>query len=158
VSQTIISYRSRADFDAGDLRLILPRRSEEIFLKNLKIVDRLHQIAAKNNATPSQVTLAWILAEHPTTWISIPGCRTTERIEENAHGGEVELSDEAIREIRQLVDKAVVVGTRNRTVLDRDRSGGQLSPARPVEGRELCMTHDYIVLAIYSTSIEQGPE
>jgi hypothetical protein len=90
--------------------------------------------------------------------ISIPGCRTTERIEENAHGGEVELSDEAIREIRQLVDKAVVVGTRNRTVLDRDRSGGQLSPARPVEGRELCMTHDYIVLAIYSTSIEQGPE
>ena len=65
-SQTIISYRSRADFDAGDLRLILPRWSEENFPKNLEIVDKLHQIAVKYNATASQVTLAWILAEHPT--------------------------------------------------------------------------------------------
>ena len=48
--------------------------------------------------------------------IPIPGCRTTERIEENAHGAELELSAEAIREIRELVDKAEVAGTRNRTL------------------------------------------
>ncbi|KIJ97246.1 hypothetical protein K443DRAFT_632374 [Laccaria amethystina LaAM-08-1] len=40
----------------------------------------------------------------------------TERIEENTHGGEVELSAEAIREIRKLVDKAEVAGTQNRTL------------------------------------------
>ena len=44
--------------------------------------------------------------------IPIPGCRTIERIEENAHGAEVELSAEAIKEIRELVDKAEVVGSR----------------------------------------------
>ena len=44
--------------------------------------------------------------------IPIPGCRTIERIEENAHGAEVELSADAIKEIRELVDKAEVVGSR----------------------------------------------
>lgn len=105
-------YRSRADFDQDDFRLILPRWSEENFPKNLEVVDKLKQIAQKYSATPSQVTLAWILAEHP-TWIPIPGSRTIERIEENARGAEIELSVEAIKEIRELVDKAEVAGSRN---------------------------------------------
>ncbi|KIJ97249.1 hypothetical protein K443DRAFT_133887 [Laccaria amethystina LaAM-08-1] len=105
-------YRSRADFDQDDFRLILPRWSEENFPKNLEVVDKLKQIAQKYSATPSQVTLAWILVEHP-TWIPIPGSRTIERIEENARGAELELSVEAIKEIRELVDKAEVAGSRN---------------------------------------------
>jgi len=108
-------YRSRADFDQDDYRLILPRWSEENFPKNLEVVDKLKQIAQKYNATPSQVTLAWILAEHP-TWIPIPGSRTIERIEENARGAELKLSAEAIKEIRELVDKAEVAGGRNPSI------------------------------------------
>jgi hypothetical protein len=45
--------------------------------------------------------------------IPIPGSRTIERIEENARGAELELSVEAIKEIRELVDKAEVAGSRN---------------------------------------------
>lgn len=45
--------------------------------------------------------------------IPIPGSRTIERIEENARGAEIELSVEAIKEIRELVDKADVAGSRN---------------------------------------------
>ena len=66
ISEIINRYRSRADFDQDDYRLILPRWSEENFPKNLEVVDKLKQIAEKYSATPSQVTLAWILAEHPT--------------------------------------------------------------------------------------------
>ena len=57
-------YRSRADFDEGDIRLRLPRFSEENFPKNLVVTDAIKAIADKNSATSSQVTLAWILAEH----------------------------------------------------------------------------------------------
>lgn len=57
-------FRSRADFPAGDMRLRLPRWSEENFPKNLLLVDRIKDIADKLGRTPSQVTLAWILAEH----------------------------------------------------------------------------------------------
>jgi hypothetical protein len=48
-----------------------------------------------------------------TVGIPIPGSRTIERIEENARGAELELSVEAIKEIRELVDKAEVAGSRN---------------------------------------------
>ncbi|EIN12485.1 Aldo/keto reductase [Punctularia strigosozonata HHB-11173 SS5] len=104
-------YRSRADFDETDLRLWLPRFSEENFPKNLLVVDKLQEIANKYGATPSQVTLAWILAEHP-TWVAIPGSRTAERIEENARGAELVLPPEAIKEIRDLTENAEVVGAR----------------------------------------------
>ena len=58
-------YRSRADFDKTDFRLLLPRFSEENFAKNVALVDKFEAIAKKLNATASQVALAWILAEHP---------------------------------------------------------------------------------------------
>lgn len=59
----ILRYRSRADFDKDDFRLTMPRFSEENFHKNVELADKLKVIADKYNATPSQITLAWILAE-----------------------------------------------------------------------------------------------
>lgn len=59
-------YRSRADFAPDDFRLHLPRFSEENFSKNLVLADKIKVIAEKYNATPSQVTLAWILASYST--------------------------------------------------------------------------------------------
>lgn len=66
-----IRFRSRAEFAPGDLRLLLPRYSEENFSKNVELADKFKVVAAKyNGVTPSQVILAWILAENPTcTWL-----------------------------------------------------------------------------------------
>jgi aryl-alcohol dehydrogenase-like predicted oxidoreductase len=55
--------RSPKDFPEGDFRTYAPRFSEENFPKNLKLVDRITEIASKKNATPSQLTLAWLLAQ-----------------------------------------------------------------------------------------------
>ncbi|KLO07878.1 Aldo/keto reductase [Schizopora paradoxa] len=104
-------YRSRADFDADDSRLIMPRFSEENFPKNLALVDGLKVIAEKYGATTSQVTLAWILAEHP-TFIPIPGSRSKERVEENAKGALLELKPEDVKEIRKLCEEAEIHGER----------------------------------------------
>ncbi|KAH8111790.1 Aldo/keto reductase [Phellopilus nigrolimitatus] len=104
-------YRSRADFDAGDFRLKLPRFSEENFPKNLVLSDKLKAIADKYNATPSQVTLAWILAEHD-SFVPIPGCRSVERVEENAGGAELKLAPEDVKAIRMLSEAADVQGAR----------------------------------------------
>ena len=113
---------------------MLPRFSEENFPKNLVVTDKIKAIADKYGATPSQVTLAWILAEHDTsklsfctvyypgmpltllpsslTVIPIPGCRTVERIEENAKGAELTLSAEDVKAIRKLSEDADVQGLR----------------------------------------------
>jgi aryl-alcohol dehydrogenase-like predicted oxidoreductase len=53
--------RSPADFEEGDFRKRAPRFSEENFPKNLELVDRITEIASKKGATPSQLTLAWLL-------------------------------------------------------------------------------------------------
>ena len=58
-------YRSREDFEEDDYRRTLPRFSEENFPKNLAVVDHMQKIADKHHATSGQVTLAWMLAEHP---------------------------------------------------------------------------------------------
>ncbi len=68
---SIVRYRSRADFGKDDFRLTLPRFSEENFAKNLTLVDGINAIAEKYKASNSQVTLAWILASHPSCTFSL---------------------------------------------------------------------------------------
>ena len=55
--------RSPKDFEEGDFRTYAPRFSEENFPKNLELVDKITAIANKKKVTPSQLTLAWILAQ-----------------------------------------------------------------------------------------------
>ncbi|GLB44192.1 putative aldo keto reductase [Lyophyllum shimeji] len=84
-------FRSPKDFGSYDYRSMLPRFSAKNFPKNLKIVDELQKIGEKYNASTSQITLAWILAEHP-NFIPIPDIRKTERLEGNARATELNLS------------------------------------------------------------------
>ncbi|PAV19769.1 Aldo keto reductase [Pyrrhoderma noxium] len=102
-------YRSRDAFGEGDFRLSLPRFSEENFPKNVLLADKLKTIADKHNATPSQITLAWILAEGE-YYVPIPGCRSSERVEENAKGAEIKLSTEDVKTIRELSEAADIQG------------------------------------------------
>ncbi|EJD08581.1 Aldo/keto reductase [Fomitiporia mediterranea MF3/22] len=104
-------FRSRADFDANDVRLLFPRFSEENFPKNVELVDKIKTIADKYNATPSQVTLAWILATSQ-NYIPIPACRSVERVEENAHSAELRLAPEDVHAIRTLTEAADIRGER----------------------------------------------
>ncbi|KAJ7619322.1 Aldo/keto reductase [Roridomyces roridus] len=107
-------YRSREDFDEGDYRRTLPRFSEENFAKNLALVDHLQKIAeAHDGATSAQVTLAWILAEHPDMF-PIPGTRSVARLEENARGAEIALSPEDVKNIRAWAGAADIKGARKR--------------------------------------------
>jgi aryl-alcohol dehydrogenase-like predicted oxidoreductase len=98
-------FRSRADFEEGDHRLTMPRFSEENFPKNLELVDKFKEIADRKGASSSQIALAWILAEHP-DFFPIPGCKNAERLEENAKGAEIKLTEEEIKEIRNFAEEA----------------------------------------------------
>jgi aryl-alcohol dehydrogenase-like predicted oxidoreductase len=55
--------KSRDDLGEEDFRKISPRFSEENFNKNLELVDKLKEIAKKKGCTPSQLSLAWLLAQ-----------------------------------------------------------------------------------------------
>ncbi|KAJ7153538.1 Aldo/keto reductase [Mycena crocata] len=106
-------YRSRDDFDKDDYRRTLPRFSEDNFPKNLALVDHLQSIANKHGATSGQITLAWMLAEHP-DFFPIPGTRSVARLEENARGAQIALSTEDVRAIRAWAAAADIGGARKR--------------------------------------------
>ena len=56
-------YQSVDDFEDGDFRKTVPRFSKENFPKNLAILHKFEEIAAKKGASSGQVCLAWLLAQ-----------------------------------------------------------------------------------------------
>ena len=104
-------YKSRADFEEGDFRLLAPRFSEENFPKNLQLVDQISDLAKKKGCTPGQLTLAWLLKQGDDI-IPIPGTKKIKYLEENWAALEVELSDQEAQEIRTAVENTEVHGGR----------------------------------------------
>jgi aryl-alcohol dehydrogenase-like predicted oxidoreductase len=102
---------STTTFDKSDFRASFPRFTTEDRDANLTVVDLLKTIAARKNATPAQIALAWLLAQKP--WIvPIPGTTKLHRLEENLGAVNVELTSDDLREIETAVAKISVLGAR----------------------------------------------
>ncbi|GLA18400.1 hypothetical protein AnigIFM62618_006043 [Aspergillus niger] len=108
-------FKSRRDLREQDFRCMIPRYSEGLD-RLLKIVERFRVIGEAHGSTPSQVALAWLLAQGLDI-IPIPGTRSIKYLEENAAAVNLRLSDEEVAEIRDLVQKANFVGDRYPTIM-----------------------------------------
>jgi aryl-alcohol dehydrogenase-like predicted oxidoreductase len=98
-------------FDSSDFRNIVPRFTPEARRANQALVDLLGEIAARRQATPAQIAIAWLLAQRP--WIvPIPGTTKLHRLEENIGAAAVELTPDNVREIESAVSKVAVQGDR----------------------------------------------
>lgn len=98
-------------FDSTDFRTTLPRFTPEARQANQALVDLIGQIAARKQATPAQIALAWLLAQKP--WIvPIPGTTKLERLEENIGAVKLELSSGDLAEIDSAASKIQVEGAR----------------------------------------------
>jgi aryl-alcohol dehydrogenase-like predicted oxidoreductase len=101
----------KTTFDPSDFRNISPRFTPEARQANQALVDLLGQIAARKQATPAQIALAWLLAQKP--WIvPIPGTTKLHRLEENIGAAAVELTPEDLREIESSASKITIQGAR----------------------------------------------
>jgi aryl-alcohol dehydrogenase-like predicted oxidoreductase len=99
------------EFTTGDIRTTIPRFEEENRTTNLALVEQVKRIAEGHGATPGQVALAWLLAQHP--WIvPIPGTRRLERLQENACATTVGLSSDHIADLDSLAARLGVHGNR----------------------------------------------
>ncbi len=107
-----------ATFASSDFRNILPRFSPEARKANQAVVDLLREVAARKNATPAQVALAWLLAQKP--WIvPIPGTTKLHRLEENIGAVSVELTADDLREIDDAASKIALQGARYPEEMER---------------------------------------
>lgn len=98
-------------FSQNDFRTTLPRFSKENIKRNIVLVDLIKQFAREKNCEPSQIALAWILAQKP--WIvPIPGTTKVNRLEENVGAASVSLSQEDLRKIDEAINKVKIAGER----------------------------------------------
>ena len=105
-------------FDSTDFRNTVPRFAPEARKVNKALVDLLASIAARKQATPAQLALAWLLAQRP--WIvPIPGTTKRQRLQENIGAVAVQLSPDDLREIDITASKIVVQGARYPEHLNR---------------------------------------
>jgi aryl-alcohol dehydrogenase-like predicted oxidoreductase len=94
-----------------DFRSSFPRFSPENLAANRPVVELLTRVAEKNNATPAQVALAWLLAQKP--WIvPIPGTRSIAHLNENTGAINVQLSTGDLREMEAEFARLTVHGER----------------------------------------------
>jgi aryl-alcohol dehydrogenase-like predicted oxidoreductase len=98
-------------FENRDLRNIVPRFTQQARAANQALVDLLARIAARKQATPAQIALAWLLAQKP--WIvPIPGTTKLHRLEENLGAASIELTSDDLRQIDNAAAKIPVQGAR----------------------------------------------
>jgi aryl-alcohol dehydrogenase-like predicted oxidoreductase len=99
------------DLASDDYRRFSPRFQGENFQKNLALVDRIKQIAAEKKCTPSQLALAWVIAQREDI-VTIPGTKRRSYLEENAGGADVKLSAVELKKIDEIAPRGVAAGER----------------------------------------------
>lgn len=85
-------YGKDTTFEAGtDYRSVMPQFTPEAIDQNKKLLELLQTVAHGKNATPGQISMAWMLCKK-TYLVPIPGTRKQERLKENAGAADIVLS------------------------------------------------------------------
>ena len=98
-------------FTDGDLRSKLPRFTEDARAANQALVDAVTTVATRRGATPGQVALAWLLAQH--AWIvPIPGTTKLHRLSENNRAVDLQLGADDLADLTAASDRIDLRGDR----------------------------------------------
>ncbi|OBW40731.1 General stress protein 69 [Chryseobacterium sp. MOF25P] len=98
-------------FAPGDIRGRESRFSKENLPNNLALIEVLQKWATKKNATPGQISLAWLLAQKP--WIvPIPGTTQMAHMLENLKAEQVKFTANELKQFNTEVDAVKILGER----------------------------------------------
>jgi len=97
--------------DIDGRRAAHPRFQAENFAHNRELVTRIEAIAARKGCTPSQLALAWVLAQGPDV-VAIAGTRSAKRFDENTGAMGVVLTEAEVAEISAAIPSGAAAGER----------------------------------------------
>ena len=103
--------KSVDDLPEDDFRRRGPRFQGENFQHNLDLVAQVEEIAAEQGLTPSQLALAWVLAQGDDV-VPIPGTKRVRYLEENAAAADLTLSAEDLARLEEAFPKGATAGAR----------------------------------------------
>jgi aryl-alcohol dehydrogenase-like predicted oxidoreductase len=99
------------DLAPDDWRRTSPRFQGANFQKNLDLVARIGEIAAAKGCTPSQLALAWVMAQGVDI-VPIPGTKRRKYLEEDVAALDVQLEPEDLRRLDEVAPRGAAAGTR----------------------------------------------
>jgi len=104
-------FRKFEDLPADDYRRSSPRFQGENFQKNLDLLRQVEEMAREKGCTPSQLALAWVMAQGSDI-VPIPGTKRRKYLEENVAARAVKLTPDELRRIDQVLPAAAAAGAR----------------------------------------------
>lgn len=104
-------FQKPEDLPENDRRRMFPRFQDENFQQNLRLVERVQEIALGKGCKPAQLALAWVLAQSEDI-VPIPGTKRRTYLEENVKALDVELTPEDLARINDVARPDAVAGTR----------------------------------------------
>ena len=96
-------YDKTSTFRSTDFRSRMPQFKPEAYDANAKLLQLARNMAQEKNATPAQISLAWMICKRPYI-VPIPGTRKPDRLKENALSADIELSAEEVKKIDDALD------------------------------------------------------
>ena len=105
------SIQKREDLSADDWRRTSPRFDDQALRQNLEYVHRVESIAAQKSVTPSQLALAWLLAQGDDI-IPIPGTKRRKYLEQNVAAVSISLSPDEVNQLSTAVPQGAIEGDR----------------------------------------------
>ena len=102
---------SVADLPEGDFRRNSPRFQGDNFRRNLDLVAAVQAVAAEKRCTPSQLALAWILAQGDDV-VPIPGTKRVRYLEENVSAIDLRLDADDLARLEAAFPRDAAAGTR----------------------------------------------
>jgi aryl-alcohol dehydrogenase-like predicted oxidoreductase len=91
-------FSSPEEIEEGDFRRSNPRFTGEAFEANMRLADKVKEIAAEKDISPAQLAIAWVLARGDDL-VPIPGTKRRTYLEQNAGAVDVELTDDELARI-----------------------------------------------------------
>jgi aryl-alcohol dehydrogenase-like predicted oxidoreductase len=104
-------FQKFEDIPENDYRRHAPRFQGENFEKNLKLVDRIKEIAAQKGCTPAQLALAWVLSRGENV-VPIPGTKRRTYLDQNLVALEISISAAELLRIDEIAPLGVAAGAR----------------------------------------------
>jgi aryl-alcohol dehydrogenase-like predicted oxidoreductase len=104
-------FKRFEDFPEGDYRRNSPRFQGENFQKNLDLVRGIEEIAKEKGCMPSQLALAWVLAQDKNI-VPIPGTKRRKYLEENVEALDVKLGPKDLQRIDAIFPTGTAAGER----------------------------------------------
>ena len=105
------TFRKPEDLPADDYRRNHPRFQGENLAANLRLVETVETMAEEKGCTPSQLALAWVLAQGEDV-VPIPGTKRRKYLEENARALDVGLTPEDVRNLGEAIPPGATAGPR----------------------------------------------